>query len=97
MAGEASNSHLKLAELTSASGALVLGIGLGAYFVSLLNGYEVALIAIGIALHAFGMFDKQRLETSAGAAQPRWAVVLYWICWLLLLVLIVAIAFGFRF
>jgi hypothetical protein len=43
------------------------------------------VIALSGALaHAFGMWDKHRLETQTLREGAWWVVALYWICWLLL-------------
>lgn len=82
----ASNTREKQADLASSTGAGVLGAGLGV----LLAGYAASaapgLVAIGVLLHGWGMFEKRRLQ--AGAAQPRWANALFWLCWVALAVLV---------
>jgi hypothetical protein len=65
-------NRMKLAELTSGVGALVLGIGIGSLFPE----------------YAFGMWDKHRLESSMVTANPPWVVAVYWICWALLAALV---------
>ena len=75
-----SDSRLRFAELTSALGAGILGIGIGALASSFLRGFGIPILIVGIVLHAWGMTDKHRLE--AGAARPAWSTALYWICWL---------------
>jgi hypothetical protein len=77
-------NRLKLAELTSGVGALVLGIGLGALFASWLAPAAGLITVTGVLLHAFGMWDKHRLEDRGGTENPRWVVMAYWVCWLLL-------------
>lgn len=39
---------------------------------------------VGVSLHAFGMWDRHRLEARGHAENPLWVVALYWVCWLLL-------------
>jgi hypothetical protein len=76
-------NRLKLAELTSGVGALVLGVGVGALFPHWF-GPTAGLIAFaGLSLHAFGMWDTHRLE-AVGQAGTLGIVALYWVCWLLL-------------
>lgn len=82
-------SRLKRAELTSGVGALVLGTGLGALFAQYLAPAAVAVVAAGLLLHAWGMYDKHRLERGSGTAPVRYATALYWLCWGLLVLLIV--------
>ena len=74
----------KLAELTSGIGALVLGIGLGALVSTWVAGAAGFITVAGMTVHAFGMWDKHRLETQSEADSGRLTVVLYWVCWLLL-------------
>jgi hypothetical protein len=78
------SSRVKQAELASAIGAGVLGLGLGALFAAHVRPYLVLTFAVGALLHGWGMWDKHRLEADADALMPRWARVLYWICWLAL-------------
>jgi hypothetical protein len=57
-------NRVKLAELTSGVGALVLGVGLGALFPHWF-GSRAGLIAFaGQSLHAFGMWDKHRVAAA---------------------------------
>jgi hypothetical protein len=77
-------NRLKLAELTSGVGALVLGVGLGALFPQWFGRLAGVITVVGLSLHAFGMWDKHRLEGQDHAENPLWVVVLYWLCWLLL-------------
>ena len=77
-------NRLKLAELTSGVGALVLGVGLGALFPQWFGRLAGAITVVGLSLHAFGMWDKHRMEGRDQAGNPFWVVVLYWVCWLLL-------------
>lgn len=79
------NGRLRLAELTSTSGAGVLGIGIGVITSTYLRDLGLPLLAVGLLLHAWGMTDKHRLETAAGNIRSWWATMLYWICWALLL------------
>lgn len=77
----------RLAESTSVIGAGVLGAGIALLFATSLAPYAVPLFVVGILLHAWGMFDRSRLDRAVGASTPRWATVLYWVCWLSLLAL----------
>lgn len=77
-------ARLKRAELTSGVGALVLGTGLGALFARYLAPAALAVLVVGLLLHAWGMYDKHRLERGTGTASVRYATALYWICWGLL-------------
>ena len=88
-------SRMKLAELTSVVGALVLGVGLGALFPRSFASAAGLIAFAGLFLHAFGMWDKHRLEAVGHAQSPVWVVALYWVCWLLLAA-VVALLFFWR-
>ena len=90
-------ARLKQAELASGIGAGVLGAGLGVLFSRILGTYAVAILVTGVFLHAWGMFDKHRLERGAASQAPWWSAALYIVCWGALLLLagyIVARQFG---
>jgi hypothetical protein len=76
-------TRLKLAELTSGIGALVLGVGFGALFPHWFAPAGGLLLAAGGVAHAFGMWDKHRIEARDVESGP-WLTALYWTCWLLL-------------
>ncbi|MFC1458325.1 MULTISPECIES: hypothetical protein [Microvirga] len=78
------SERLRLAELTSGVGAVVLGIGLGVLAADHLDRVGLPLLLVGAAVHAWGMFDKHRLERQADAPAVWWAPVAYWTCWGLL-------------
>jgi hypothetical protein len=80
----ASAQRFRLAELTSAIGAGVLGVGIGVLLPSRLNGLGILIVVVGVALHAWGMTDKHRLESEIGRRPVWWSTALYWTCWLLL-------------
>jgi len=75
---------MKLAELTSGAGAFVLGVGLGALFSRWFVAAAGPIAVAGLVMHAFGMWDKHRLERAAPAGRSAWVTALYWACWLLL-------------
>jgi hypothetical protein len=77
----------KRAELLGATGVFLLGAGAGAWFGEALAAYAVALIVAGGLIHALAMFGKHRLELASEVPQPMWYRMLYWLCWLLLLLL----------
>lgn len=77
-------TRLKLAELTSGVGALVLGVGVGALFVKWVGPAAGFITLAGAFVHAFGMWDKHRLEAMTPAAGGPAVTALYWTCWLLL-------------
>lgn len=82
------SGSLKRAEFLSGIGAVVLGMGLGLFFSKFLRAYTVLLLIIGLLVHAWGMFDKHRLENASTSARLWWAEALYWICWAALLALV---------
>ena len=77
-------TRLKLAELTSEVGALVLGVGLGALFVRWVGPAAGVVTLAGVLVHAFGMWDKHRIEVETDAERETWIVALYWVCWVML-------------
>ena len=86
------SSSLKKAELLSGIGAVVLGMGLGLFFSRFLTPYAAPLLIIGFMTHAWGMFDKHRLENASAAVRVWWAEALYWVCWIALFALAAYIA-----
>lgn len=81
----------KVAELTSGVGALVLGVGLGALYSEWFAPAAGVIALVGIIAHAFGMWDKHRLEGQANAPREAWVTALYWICWVMLAGIVVAL------
>ena len=82
-------TRLKTAELTSGVGALVLGVGLGTLFSGWLAPAAGPITVVGLVMHAFGMWDKHRLEQTAQGNESAWVTTLYWVCWLLLAAVLV--------
>ena len=81
---------IKRAELTSSVGAGILGGGLGVLTARWLQPSAIPILAVGIAMHAWGMYDKHRLE--AGELRSLWwSALLYWVCWVILVALIVLV------
>ena len=80
---------LKRAETTSTLGAGMLGAGIALLAFDLLRSYAVPFVLIGLAMHAWGMFDKHRLESGTAIARVWWAEALYWGCWTALVALAV--------
>lgn len=77
-------SRVKVAELISGIGALVLGIGLGSLFNEWIQKGSVGLLLVGTALHTWGMYNKHQIEKRENAVFPIWEKALYWFCWILL-------------
>jgi hypothetical protein len=82
-------TRVKVAELTSGIGALVLGVGIGAMFPRWFAPSAALIAAAGVIAHAFGMWDKHRLEAQSHADGGTWIAALYWACWFLLAAVIV--------
>ena len=89
-------NRLRLAELTSGLGAGVLGVGVGVLFASALRTIALPLLVIGLAMHAWGMADKHRLEAQTAESPPWWSAAFYWICWIALLGVAVYVVIGPR-
>ena len=89
-------TSMKIAELTSGLGALVLGVGLGAFFSPWLGASSGPITIAGLLVHAFGMWDKHRLESLTTPENPPWVAALYWICWLLLAAVLAALVLWSR-
>ncbi len=90
----AASSRVHLADLTSGIGALVLGFGLGLLSFKYVSVESAPIIVVGILMHAWGMYDKRRLEQDAGIRTPTWSKLLYWICWLSLTVIAILLGRG---
>ena len=65
-------NQVKRAELLTGVGAVVLGMGLGLLFAGFLARYTLPLLLIGLLMHAWGMFDKHRLEKASAGARRWW-------------------------
>ena len=88
-------ARIKGAELLSGIGAVVLGAGLGLLFSDLLMYYTTPLLVVGLLTHAWGMFDKHRLESPTSGGRLWWVELLYWVCWVALLILIMYMTLGY--
>jgi len=89
-------NRLKLAELTAGVGHSCSESVLGAPFPQWVGPAAGLITVVGVSLHAFGMWDKHRLEAQSHANNPTWVVALYWVCWLLLAVVVVLLLFWDR-
>jgi hypothetical protein len=85
------NTRLKRAETTSAIGAGILGAGIGILFGATLQPFGIPALLLGLVMHAWGMFDKHRLETDAVLPRVWWVELLYWVCWVTLVALLAAV------
>lgn len=74
-------ARLRSAELLSSTGALALGVGMGAVLSNYVGRAAVPILAAGIASHAWGMLQKHRLEATENYAPAWWETALYWGCW----------------
>lgn len=87
-------ARIKRAELAAGLGAGIVGVGLGALFAARLAGYASLILAIGLLMHGWGMFDKHRMERADEGRAVWWGELFYWICWGLLLVLAALVLAG---
>lgn len=62
-----------MAELTSGTGALVLGVVPGIAVVELARPMLIPILVAGRVVHGWGMFDVRGQQTSNGGSEPRWA------------------------
>ena len=95
MKGRDATARAKRADLAGSAGAGILGAGLGMLLVDLLRaelatGVALALLAVGAALHGWGMYEKHRIE--GGMEIPLWSRALYWTCWVALGILLLWIS-----
>ena len=72
----------KRAETTSSVGAGVLGAGVGLLAGRWLQPFAIPIVIVGLAMHAWGMYDKHRLEARVSAPRIWWVELLYWGCWI---------------
>jgi hypothetical protein len=87
----AADTRLKRAQTTSAIGAGILGAGIGIRFGAALEPFAILAILLGLVMHAWGMFDRHRLEAHTELPRVWWAEMLYWVCWVMLVALLVAV------
>ena len=77
-------SRVKRAETTSSIGTGVLGAGIALLFPTRFQAFALPILAIGLVMHVWGMYDKHRLESVGRTTRLWWAELLYWFCWLTL-------------
>ncbi len=85
----------KKVDLASGVGAGLLGFGLGALFAPYMKEVAIPVAALGLILHAWGMFAKHQIEQRNNIVIPTWSKTLYWLCWIALIALVVYAVFGF--
>lgn len=79
---------LKKTELLSSVGAGVLGAGIALLLAEALEPFAAAILATGLLVHSWGMYQKHLLERRATIAKVWWAEALYRSCWLALVALV---------
>lgn len=93
---DSTSRRLKRAELLGGVGAVILGMGIGLFFTSLLESSKLWLLLVGFLAHAWGMLEKRRLERKSAATRIWWSELLYWSCWAAMVILFAYIAIGYR-
>lgn len=84
-------SRIKAAELMSAVGAGFLGAGLALLWRDTLGAFAVPILIGGVVAHGLGMYLKHRWERTA-APLSGWINALYWLCWAILMSVVLYIA-----
>jgi len=78
------------AALLSTTGALLLGVGLGALAGARLGSTAWLVAGIGLVAHLSGMVSARRLQQDAGHRFARWESWGYWACWVLIVLGVIA-------
>ena len=65
-------SRIKAAELLSTLGAAVLGAGVALLLQRWLVRFAVPILVVGLAVHAWGMFQKHRAESAEDVRRAPW-------------------------
>ncbi|SRR3972149_7881961 len=78
---------------TCTTGAIILGVGVGARFFSYLGNYYYLLILIGIVIHGLGMYQLHRRARFPNKEWHSFANILYWACWIIVIASILYIIF----
>ena len=92
---DSKSRRIKKAEILGGVGAVILGMGIGSFFSSLLGTSALVLLIVGLAAHALGMFEKHRVENESAARRVWWSELLYWMCWTAMLILFAYIGFSY--
>ena len=83
----ADRGSLKAAELLSLVGLAAAGAGGALLLQQWLGPYAIAIFAIGLAVHAAGMWSKHRIEARAQVRTAAWEPILYGFRWFALVAL----------
>ena len=73
------------------------GVGFGILASAQLAGLAWPAFAIGLGLHLFGMVGVRRALLSGGYEPARWEQAAYWLCWLIILALLLLFAWQMLF
>ena len=84
-------SALRSAELVSLAGLAAAAAGGALLLRQWLEPFATAIFAVGLAVHAAGMWGKHRIETHAQVRTAAWEPFLYALCWFALVVLAVCL------
>ena len=93
---DTNQKRLKRLELLGGLGAGVLGAGIALVFARSLAPYALPLLVVGMLSHGWAMLAKRRLERQSHMAQPAWAAAAEWVCWLMIMCLMVYVLVQFQ-
>ena len=86
--------QLKRADLLSSVGAGFLGAGIAIFLPEALKSQGVAILIIGLISHGSGMYLKHQIEKKLNYKAQLWENILYWGCWIALLLLLIYLILG---
>ena len=92
MAAEHAETARSAASLLSTTGALVLGVGLGALLGDRLGAIAWLLATAGLVAHLWGMVAARRILQGQGRRFAAWETWGYRLCWMLIVVGLAAVA-----
>lgn len=92
LSGEPAERQRNAALLLSTIGAAVAGAGAGALLSELVQPVAVLVLLVGIVAHLVGMVGSRRIQRQTGYRASRWEMAAYWLCWALILLLLVVVA-----
>jgi hypothetical protein len=81
-------ARMKKAEILSSLGAGILGAGIALLLLNQLAPYAMPILLIGLITHLMGMSRKHELEQQGESVHLWWADAVYWLCWLVLAILL---------